>query len=353
MSKIWKKGLALALTGTLVFSLAGCTSDETTSSGSVTETSAEAEAETDTAQETEAAEETAEEEESEETVAEGEVEDAVVVEEGDVPYIALGADLSSSELATVLSLMGITEEDLENYDVVYVTNEQEHEYLDSYISSSTIGTRALSSVLVMEAEEGAGITVDTYNISYCTSGMYENALATAGIEDAEVIVAGPFSISGTAALIGAIEAYSVMNGTEVSEDVIDGAVEEIVVTGELEESTGTTDEVEGMVAYLKEQIAENGSMTEEELTEAIEEAAEEFDVTLTDEDIESLLSLLQKLQSLDLDWDAIANQAQNLYNKLKEMGFDLSNIDTEELAEQAGNFISKIISFFQNLFSGN
>ncbi len=127
-------------------------------------------------------------------------EEEVTVDEDDRPYIALGADLSADERATVLSLLGVTEADLENYDVVTVTNDQEHEYLDSYISSDTIGSRALSSVVVMEAEEGSGITVTIKNISYCTEGMYENALATAGVEDAEVIVAGPFSISGTAAL---------------------------------------------------------------------------------------------------------------------------------------------------------
>ncbi|MCD8155936.1 MAG: DUF1002 domain-containing protein [Clostridiales bacterium] len=275
----------------------------------------------------------------------------VTVEEGDTPYVALGADLSDDERATVLSLLGLTEEDLETYDVVTVTNEQEHEYLDSYIDSSTIGTRALSSVVVMEAESGSGITVTTKNINYCTAGMYENALATAGVEDAEVIVAGPFGISGTAALIGAMEAYSVMTGEEIQTDVIDGAIEEIVVTGAIEESTGTTDEVEGMVAYLKEQLADSEDMTDEELQEAIEDAAEQFEVTLTQDDIDQLISLLKKLQGMDLDWDNIAKQAQSVYDKLKGMGFDLSSIDTDELATQASGFFAKLIEFFKGLFS--
>ncbi|MCD7922636.1 MAG: DUF1002 domain-containing protein [Clostridiales bacterium] len=280
-----------------------------------------------------------------------ETEDEVTVDEDDRPYIALGADLSSDERATVLSLLGVTEADLENYDVVTVTNDQEHEYLDSYISSETIGSRALSSVVVMEAEEGSGITVTTKNITYCTAGMYENALATAGVEDAEVIVAGPFAISGTAALIGALEAYAVMTGEEIDEDVIDGAVNEIVITGAIEESTGSTDEVEGMVAYLKEQVADSEDMTDEDLEEAIQDAADEFGVTLTDEEIQQLKDLLKKLQGLDLDWDNLAKQAQSVYDKLKNMGFDLSSIDTNELAEEASGFFAKIIQFFQNLFS--
>ncbi|MCC8029010.1 MAG: DUF1002 domain-containing protein [Lachnospiraceae bacterium] len=277
--------------------------------------------------------------------------DEVTVDEDDRPYIALGADLSSDERATVLSLLGVTEEDLENYDVVTVTNDQEHEYLDSYISSSTIGTRALSSVVVMEAEDGTGITVTTKNISYCTAGMYENALATAGVEDAEVIVAGPFSISGTAALIGALEAYSVMTGEDIDEDVVDGAINEIVITGAIEESTGTTDEVEGMVAYLKDQVGGEDDLTDEEMEEAIQDAADEFGVTLTDEEIQQLKELLRKLQGLDLDWDTLASQAQSVYDRLTNMGFDLSSIDTDELAEEASGFFAKIAAFFKSLFS--
>ncbi len=274
----------------------------------------------------------------------------VTVDEGDKPYIALGADLSQDELSTVLSLMGLTTSDLEAYDVVYVTNEQEHEYLDSYIDSSTIGTRALSSVVVMQGESGSGITVTTKNISYCTAGMYENALATAGIEDAEVIVAGPFSISGTAALIGAIEAYSVMTGEEIDEEVIDGAIEEIVVTGAIEEATGSTEEVEGMVAYLKEQLAESEDLSDAELEDLIEEAAKKFDVSLSQDEIDQLLSLLKKLQGMNLNWSNIADQAQSVYDKLSNMGFDISSIDTEKLASEASGIIAKIIAFIKSFF---
>lgn len=46
--------------------------------------------------------------------------------------------------------MGIELTDLDNYDVVYVNNDEEHKYLDSYISKSEIGTRSLSSVLITE-----------------------------------------------------------------------------------------------------------------------------------------------------------------------------------------------------------
>lgn len=157
--------------------------------------------------------------------------DDVVIQENDKPYLALGANLKEDQKLTVLSLMGIDPANLGQYNVVTVTNEEEHQYLDDYLDASTIGTRALSSVVIVKREKGDGIHIATKNITYCTVGMYKNALATAGLEDADVIVAGPFPLSGTAALIGAMKAYADMENADVDTESLDAAMNEIVVTG--------------------------------------------------------------------------------------------------------------------------
>ena len=105
----------------------------------------------------------------------------------DKPYLALGADLSEEQKNTVLSLMGIDPAQLDNYDVVAVNNSEEHQYLDAYIPSSQIGSKSWSSVVIVKKDKGNGINISTKNISYCTVGMYKNALVTAGIEDADII----------------------------------------------------------------------------------------------------------------------------------------------------------------------
>ena len=119
---------------------------------------------------------------------EGEVTEPITKE--DKPYLALGANLTAEQQAVVLQLLGINPSELTEYDVIYVTNEEEHQYLGNYVESSKIGTRSLSSVLVVKREQGHGINITTKNISYCTIGMYKNALITAGITDADIIVAG-------------------------------------------------------------------------------------------------------------------------------------------------------------------
>ena len=77
--------------------------------------------------------------------------------EGDKPILALGADLSADQRATVLGLLGISESDLGDYDVISITNAEEHQYLDSYLSSSVIGTHALIQEGVKFANLGLAI----------------------------------------------------------------------------------------------------------------------------------------------------------------------------------------------------
>lgn len=271
----------------------------------------------------------------------------VTIADGDTPYISFGADLRADEKAKVLELFGLTEADLEKCNVNTVTNAEEHQYLDAYITNDHIGSRALSSVAVMKAKKGSGITVTTKNINYCTTSMYENALATAGVKDGNVVVVGPFDMSGTAALIGAVKAYSGMTGEAVDTDVIDGAINEMVVTGEIGDETGKTDEIAGMVAYLKDQVG-GKNLSDSELADAIDQASEKFNVSLTQDQIDQLKELLKKLQGLDLNWNNIRDQAENLYGKLKDMGL---KVDTSALTQQAQGFFAKLIAFIKSLFN--
>ena len=266
------------------------------------------------------------------------------------PYVSLGADLSANDRAIVLKLLGVTEDDLKNYTVTTITNADEHKYLDSYLSKSVIGTRALSSVLVKGKTDGSGIKVTTYNITYCTTGMYQNALATAGIEDAEIVVAGPYNISGTAALVGAIKSYENMTGETVSQENVDTATNELVVTGKLAESVGDSDKAEQLVGAVKEQVVEgsdNGKkLTEEEIGNVVDQAALEMDVQLSDEDRQEIVDLMDKIKGLDIDVDSLKEQAKDLYDKIDDLGLKL--VWNQEKVQ---GFFSKIIEFFKNLFS--
>lgn len=276
--------------------------------------------------------------------------DNVEIKKDDKPYLALGADLSDDQKNTVLSLMGIDPANLANYNVTYVTNAQEHQYLDSYVDSSKIGSKSWSSVVIVKRKKGNGLNISTNNITYCTVGMYKNALTTAGITDADIIVAGPKPISGTAALVGIFEAYEAMTGETVQDNVVDAALNELVVTGELEASIqGLTDqEVEEFIAYIKSLIAEKGLTDEKSINEAIDEACDKYGVTLSDDERQKIVDLLLKITSLGIDLSGLVDYAASLYNSFKNGGSSSGIIAS--IGNFFGNIFSAIGEFFKNLF---
>lgn len=276
--------------------------------------------------------------------------DNVEIKKDDKPYLALGADLSDDQKNTVLSLMGIDPANLANYNVTYVTNAQEHQYLDSYVDSSKIGSKSWSSVVIVKRKKGNGLNISTNNITYCTVGMYKNALTTAGITDADIIVAGPKPISGTAALVGIFEAYEAMTGEAVQDNVVDAALNELVVTGELEASIqGLTDqEVEEFIAYIKSLIAEKGLTDEKSINEAIDEACDKYGVTLSDDERQKIVDLLLKITSLGIDLSGLVDYAASLYNSFKNGGS--SSGIMASIGNFFGNIFNAIGEFFKNLF---
>ena len=279
--------------------------------------------------------------------------DNVTIKASDKPYLALGADLSDSQRAIILSIMGIDAANLSNYDVVYVTNAEEHQYLDSYISSSQIGTRSLSSVVIVQRDKGSGLNISTTNINYCTVGMYKNALTTAGVTDADIIVAGPTPISGTAALVGILKAYQEMTGKEISDSVVDTALNELVLTGQLEDSLkGVSDaEVEEFIAYIKALIAKDDLTDDAGINGAINEACQKYSVTLSDDERQQIIDLIKKINSLGIDLNGLVDYAESLYNSFKN-GDGSSN---SGIAAAVGGFFKSIISsvgdYLKKLFS--
>ncbi|MCR5507097.1 MAG: DUF1002 domain-containing protein [Lachnospiraceae bacterium] len=277
-------------------------------------------------------------------------------------YLALGSDLTADQRRTVLGLMGIAEADLPNYDVVYVTNAEEHQRLDTYIAPSVIGTKSLSSVVVRAAEAGHGVTVATKNINYCTENMYRNALITAGVENADIAVVAPSPISGTAALIGALKAYERMSGSSVSDKALDTALNELVTTGEIKQAVGNDAKAEEIISYVKAQIAANDLNTEEEIEAAIRKGMKDLDVQLSEDDIKKTVSLMMKIKGMGIDFNVLADQAGDIYAKYKDKidagTFNIDDVKIEDLGlgklitNAVGGFFKEVGTAVKDFFGG-
>ncbi len=256
-------------------------------------------------------------------------------------YVSFGADLTDDEKLKTMGGLGVSAVTIGDYTTDTVTNEEEHKYLDAYLDSSVIGTKALSSVKVEEAGIGTGINVTTTNITYCTPEMYTNALATAGFTDVSVMVSAPYEISGTAALVGAMKAYSAMKGEELDETSLDAANNELVVTGQLGESVGQSQAAE-LIALVKNRVISDGLTSEDDIKSVVKAAAKELDVKLTDAQIDQIVSLMTKIKDLNLDVNSIKSQAKGIYDQLKSMDIN---------PDKARGFFGKIGLFFKKLWS--
>ena len=83
---------------------------------------------------------------------------SIKADAAEAPVLALGADLTEDQKAIVFSEMGITAEQAASYQTIYITNDMEHQYLDEALGASVVGTRSLSSVLLIPQESGSGLS---------------------------------------------------------------------------------------------------------------------------------------------------------------------------------------------------
>ena len=257
-------------------------------------------------------------------------------------YLILGENLSDSEKATVLELLGV--DNIEHYNVAYITNAEEYEHLGDYLSSDIIGSRALSSALLTKEKEGHGISIETFNITYCTKEKYQNALITAGVKDISVKIAGPFKISGTAALVATIKSYEIMTGKTLDPDAIDAANNEIVVTQDLGNDIGAEKAAE-LIAALKQEIAKMGdNYTKEDILKILEDLCAKLEITLTEENKQDILALMDKLSKIDIDEEALKEQAKEIYGKVKDYVIKLEEQGVFEKIWDA------IVTFFKSIF---
>ena len=207
----------------------------------------------------------------------------------------LGADLSEDQIALVYQAFGVMRGSVIE---LKVTNAEERIYLQGYVDPSLIGTRSISSVYVELLPSGSNMDVRTSNVNWCTPQMYMSALATAGITDARVVVAAPFEVSGTAALTGVYKAYEDMTGRQLDELAKAVSTQELTITGELASEIGSMDST-SIVNDLKLMLDVTRSMSDEEIRQQIIQIAAAYNVSLTDKQINQLISLCRSLEGLD------------------------------------------------------
>ena len=273
---------------------------------------------------------------------------ALAANEGD-KRVTIGADLSADEIAAVYKIFGVNRGDVEELSV---TNADERQYLGGLVDESAIGTRAISCTYLEVLPAGQNITVETHNITYCTAQMYISALATAGVTDAKVVVAAPFGVSGTAALTGIYKAYEVITGEPLDETAKEVSSQELSVTAELAQEIGAADSVE-IVNQIKLITDETVNMDDAELREQIIEIAENYDVTLSENQIEQLIELTRALEKLDPS--ELLKKVQAVQETLRQLAgmkdrFSGFTGTVQEIAQKIGQAFQSVWEFIVGVF---
>ena len=269
---------------------------------------------------------------------------ALAVDSGE-ERVTMGADLTDRQREAVYQDFGIEEGAVKE---LTVTNDEERSYLEGLVPDGKIGSVALSCIYIKTLDEGSGLSIELHNINYCTEDMYINALTTAGISDASVIVSAPFPVSGTGALTGAYKAYEDITGISLSNLAKAAGAEELVITGELAEYIGSEDATQ-MINELKSMLDKTQGMTDDEVRAEIKNLADMYNVSLTNAQLEQVLSLVRKLEGLDADQlqeqlVGIAKAAQTA-NQVGEV--------TSKVFNDVKGFFSAVGNFFSGVFGGD
>jgi uncharacterized protein YpuA (DUF1002 family) len=261
--------------------------------------------------------------------------------DGNQSRTVIGADLTDDQIASVYGMFGINRGDAIE---LTLTNAEERTYLEGYVDSSVIGTRSISCVYVELLPEGSGMSVTTSNINWCTGEMYVSALATAGITDANIIVAAPFEVSGTAALSGVYKAYEDMTGQKLDDVAKLVSTQELTITGELAAEIGAMDST-SIVNELKMMLDVTKDMTDDEIRAEIGEIASRYNVSLTNTQVEQLLSLCRSLEGLD--GDALKARVEEVQNTLNKVATAKNNV--VGFVQGVKNVITSVSSFFDKI----
>lgn len=258
--------------------------------------------------------------------------------------VTIGADLTAAQIAAIYTDFGLTQGDVTE---LKVTNAEERSYLAGLVSEKKIGTVALSCLYIEIMPEGSGLDITLKNINYCTGDMYKNALATAGITDAKVMVTAPYPVSGTGALTGAYKAYEDITGVSLNEVAKAVGAEELVVTGELAEFVGSA-EAAGIIAELKTMLDQTAGMSDDEVRAEIQYIADMYNVSLTSGQINQILNLVRKLEGLDEE--ALQNRLTSIAKTAETAGKAANT--ASRVYESVKNFFGSVGNFFSKLFGG-
>ncbi|MGL6106940.1 DUF1002 domain-containing protein [Romboutsia sp.] len=249
--------------------------------------------------------------------------------------VTLGANLSPEQKQQMLNYFGV---DKNQAVVLEVNNAEERKYLQGVASEEQLGKITISCSYVEPTSKGNGINVKTANLTWVTSAMIATTLSTAGIENANVVVAAPFPVSGTGGLTGVMKAFEDATGKPLEEDKKELATEELVTTGDLGDEIGQ-EKATGVINDIKTEVIKNGTSDVTQIADTINNITNNYNITLTPEQFKQIEALMLKIADQKYDYNKIKDTLQNV----------AGNVDKELSAMGEGSIFDSISNWFKGI----
>lgn len=263
--------------------------------------------------------------------------------------VTIGVNNTTEQRQKIFSYFGVKENEVQ---VLEVNNKEEREYLGGVATEAQLGTKTYSCSYVEPTNSG-GINVKTANITWVTSSMVASTLSTAGMTNANAVIAAVFPVSGTGALTGVMKAFEDASGKKLDEDKKELASEELITTGDLGDKIGQ-DKATGVVNDIKTEVIKNGTSDVTQIADIINNVTNNYNVTLTDAQIKQITDLMEKIAAQKYDYNSMKQTLNNVsdvvQDNLKEAGESVGN---SGIMDSVGGLFSSIGDWFSDLFGGS
>lgn len=272
--------------------------------------------------------------------------------------VTLGADLTESQKQTMLNYFGV---DPNQVVVLEVNNQEERAYLEGIASNSQIGNKTYSCAYVQPTKPGSGINVKTANITWVSASMVATTLSTAGMTDANVVIAANFPVSGTGALTGIMKAFEDATGKKLDEEKKEIASEELVITGELGENIQTEsndekvsqDKATAIMNDIKLDVIKNNTKDTTQIAQTINNVTNNYNVQLSDEQVQRITSLMEKVANQNYNYNEMKGALEDVKNSVNERLEAVGEDVKQGIFDGIKQVFSNIAGFFTGIFSNN
>ena len=253
--------------------------------------------------------------------------------------VTIGYDLTNQQKEDMLKYFDV---DRNSASVVEVTADEEKKYLGGTVSRDQLGNKSISCSYIEPTTTG-GLVVNTNNVTWVNASMIKNALITAGIENANVKVSAPFSVSGTAAMTGILKGFeNSKDGKKLDESTKKTANEEVAVTGELGEKIGQ-DKAAGLINEVKSEVIKDKPKNEADITEIVNNVTNNYNYNLSKDDVSGIVGLMTNVNKLNLDYSKVKEQLEGVASTMK------NTLESDKTKSWFASMCDSIGKFFKGI----